>query len=352
MGKEMTIFVFLLVSCSLGFSQDVQTANLVRAVSYDAFDANAIIVAVEAGGDVNHVEAGGSTGGMSVIGSLVLTASYERNLEQYAGEVSAIQYLAKHGVKLQAVDSTILYFPIASNKPDIVAALLDLGASATSWPNALIGNSFNMSPIQLATERGAEKIITLLTQHGAVGVSQNESMRLRLIYYADRADAPRVEQLLELGVPVNYANPDGKTPLIAVLDVLQFTADTSRTLLMLIQHGANPNLPGISMLLGYTTPLHLAVYATAHAYQAIRGTDFATEVLVALLQNGALVSGVDGAGRTPLHIAADMENLAAARLLLQAGCKVQPKDATGKTPLDYAKSAVMIALLKRYGATE
>jgi ankyrin repeat protein len=64
------------------------------------------------------------------------------------------------------------------------------------------------------------------------------------------------------------------------------------------------------------------------------------------------VSAVDSLGRTPLHIAAENDNVQAGEILIKEGAKVMPRDKMGKTPLDYAESAAMIKLLKQNGATE
>jgi uncharacterized protein len=70
------------------------------------------------------------------------------------------------------------------------------------------------------------------------------------------------------------------------------------------------------------------------------------------LRHGALVSARDGSGMTPLHIAAQKNNIVGAKRLIKAGAKIMPRDNKGKTPLDYAESAEMIKLLKAHGAKE
>jgi ankyrin repeat protein len=103
-------------------------------------------------------------------------------------------------------------------------------------------------------------------------------------------------------------------------------------------------------------PLDIFVRANTHT---MRGLDnrpnakpLAEETLARLLKAGAKVSGMDERGRTPLHVAAEVDNLRAAEILVKKGARVMARDTTGRTPLDYAESAAMIKLLKQNGATE
>ena len=79
---------------------------------------------------------------------------------------------------------------------------------------------------------------------------------------------------------------------------------------------------------------------------------YAKMVLHDLLKAGAYVSGESSTGATPLHVAAQWNNMVAAEMLIKAGAKINPKDNAGKTPLNYAQSGEMIALLKKNGAVE
>ena len=61
---------------------------------------------------------------------------------------------------------------------------------------------------------------------------------------------------------------------------------------------------------------------------------------------------MDRDGRTPLHLAAKVNNIPAAEILILGGARVMARDISGRTPLDYAKSRRMIELLKQHEATE
>jgi len=75
-------------------------------------------------------------------------------------------------------------------------------------------------------------------------------------------------------------------------------------------------------------------------------------IIEALLNAGAHISSRGYNGMTPLHIAAEQNDIHVATTLIKTGAKIMPKDDTGKTPLDYAESAEMIKLLKSHGAKE
>src|SRR5207248_787631 len=99
-------------------------------------------------------------------------------------------------------------------------------------------------------------------------------------------------------------------------------------------------------------PIHAAVWVGSFVYKRKEHPECSEALLSELVTMGAHVSALDSKGQTPLHIAAERNNLFAALLLLKSGAKVMPRDKQGRTPLDLAESGEMISLLKSHGATE
>lgn len=64
------------------------------------------------------------------------------------------------------------------------------------------------------------------------------------------------------------------------------------------------------------------------------------EVLIFLLQNGGRVDQQDNEGRTPLHHAADQDNLAAARALISAGARLDLKNEAGLDIIAFCKKGL------------
>lgn len=110
---------------------------------------------------------------------------------------------------------------------------------------------------------------------------------------------------------------------------------------MLLTHGANPNLAGITG----DTALHEA---------ANRGT---TNVIPLLIAAGADIEAKDPRGNTPLHRSVMPGNLAATRMLLEHGANPNARSEEG-TPLSLASRQLhsndleMSQLLREHGATD
>ena len=150
---------------------------------------------------------------------------------------------------------------------------------------------------------------------------------------------------------INFRNNNGETALIEVLDG-SYNEDTFSKLKFLISLGAGTNVRGKSSKSDNTSPLGVAIWNSKAIFQSgnTEEVKIAQKVLELLIAAGADVSGLEENGRSLLHLAAETNNLFAAKLLLKSGAKVIPIDDNYKTPLDIAESGEMIKLLKRHQA--
>jgi len=261
----------------------------------------------------------------------------------------AIKILFDHGAKIQKNDSAIFFRPVLNGHYYIVKLLLEHGVSAKSWA---IDVGTKLTPVEVATKRGYDKIVLLLEQYGAKEVNKKEAVQLRFIEAASY-DGSQQEfaSLLKQGARVNAINKDGETALNnAVLAF--FTTNGEMNLRYLLGQGANPNIESKGFYCFRCPSLHVATIIASQYLKYTRGVKEGIILLESLLNYGAYVSGRNAVGMTPLHFAAKYNNIYAAKLFLEKGALVMPKDNQGKTPLDYAESTEMIKLLKEHGAKE
>ncbi|TMG25669.1 MAG: ankyrin repeat domain-containing protein [Chloroflexi bacterium] len=129
--------------------------------------------------------------------------------------------------------------------------------------------------------------------------------------------ADRVGELLDEGVSPATVSPDGFTPLH-----LAAFFGHPETVRLLLDRGAEVDPVSDNDL--RVRPLNSAA-AGGHG-----------KVVGLLLQHGAAVDGPEGAGFTPLHVAAENGDVESARLLLAAGANPERRTDDGRTAADMA----------------
>ena len=134
----------------------------------------------------------------------------------------------------------------------------------------------------------------------------------RLVYAALTGDKNRLEKYISQGVPVDFKDKDGFTALgAAILERDQ------RAVLLLLEHGANPNLQNNSG----GSPIDLAILHSQNADD--------TWFLETLLKHG----GNSKLSTSPMFYAIMAHSLPMVKLLVEAGADLNAKDRMNSTPL-------------------
>ena len=320
-----------------------------------AFDANvaAVKAALSKGANpnayvgvltpLNAAALGGLGEKQKLINSGADRAEVIKSVNERATEVTKVLLAA--GARLGTHDKDILQHPIAQGNASLVRVLIENGAHAKEKMRD------GYTPTELARKSSEEEVYKLLIAYGGSPVDQKSSIQMMFVEAAFEDDVEVMEAALQSGAGINDLDPAKNSALAAALEIPVLGNKQAATIQWLLDHGANPNLPNNEG----NPPLHAFVLNNKFNLNGQKGSVLAQLVeatLGGLLKAGAKISGVDKWNRTPLHVAAQMDNLRAAEILIQGGAKVMPRDMQGKTPLDYAESAAMIKLLKANGATE
>lgn len=265
--------------------------------------------------------------------------------------VQVAETLFAGGAKLGPFDRGILFFPISKGNEELVALLLDKGASPTRRIEGY-------TPTELAIQYGRTRVYDLLVSRGGIPVNASKSAQLALVEAGGSGDLDGIKVAIAAGGRVNGRDPTGRTALINAVRTPLYERTRAEAIWWLLDNGADPNITGDSGFKGLDgIPLHIFVAMNKRTLEgaARRSSEvrvLAEETLIRLIRAGAKVSGMDSSRKTPLHIAAEFDNIRAAEVLIQEGARVMARDKEGRTPLDYAESAGMIRLLKANGATE
>lgn len=361
--KEKLISVFLLsvIYITLGFciSQQAYAINvpdydllLREELRKDILDTNKIVSLIEKGANPNYIDVNGRS--ISILGYLLM-----RTIDVQFGQINEheliviMRALIDHGLKIQWCDKKYFSIPISSGCKQFVEELLKLGFDPSKPLNGEL-------PIDIAEKNGYSEIVKLLVKYGAVGNDLSDIAQLKLVQAAFNSNIKEMENAIKDGALVDKDDKSGRYALIEALKKPNYTKEQYDTIIYLLLRNADPNHLAESGFegMGKVPALYMAVFTSSIAFRMkdnVKYKDcsiYARDILTELIKAGAYVSGKTEKGQTPLHVAAQFNNIEAANILLKSGAKIMPKDDSGNTPLDYAESAEMIKLLKDYGAKE
>jgi ankyrin repeat protein len=181
-------------------------------------------------------------------------------------------------------------------------------------------------------------------------------------------DLDQIKRHLFWGTEINQPGADGDYPLHVAVSMGRVAIARE-----LLRHGARTDVRDRSG----RTPLHAALIngkvqaakllrsqdgdedLQALLFDLVRTEHADRDTLAFLLDQGADLSAADPRGELPLHIAVAAGNVKLAKHLITAGADVNQADAAGDTPMALAKrladpttGAIMVGLLRQYGATE
>ena len=297
--------------------------------------------------------------------------------------IEITKVLLQHGADINEKSSRTLHNAADNNNLDMAKLLIEKGADI----NSHIDN-YGVTPLYHATEQNNLEMIKLLLEKGAnINPTQGEYVPLHIA--ADKNDLEMAKFLIDKGADVNpkseYCAPLNNAADNNNLDMVKFLVDKGadvnpnnninrRTPLMsaadnnnldmvkfLIDKGANVNKnvePLLQPSKMFTTPLH---YALLHENKdmvrilAEKGADVNIEIksekkgIISplayftwqnnsdiskiLLANGADVNFKTKDGETPLHFAAENQDLAMVKSLIEKGADINAKTKDGTTPL-------------------
>ena len=309
-------------------------------------DLDGVQAALKAGADPNATS---TTARQATALSLAAMGEVSGGVSKQIGAFEVAEALFAAGATLQPADHDILYSPIDVGNLELVQLLVEHGASP-------VAEEEGFTPTELARKYDQPAVYDYLVSVGGVPVDSASSAQLAFIKAAEYSDIPGMQLAFTNGARVDVDGPDGMTALVAALRSGDLLPNSAETVDWLLDHDANPNAKGES---GFNDlegiPLDIFVFMSGPGDNGpvpVLVQERQSKTLARLLAAGAKVSSIDSKGRTPLHWAAKVDNVAAAQMLIRAGARVMARDLAGRTPLDYAESASMIALLKANGATE
>ncbi|KAF4459089.1 hypothetical protein FALBO_14162 [Fusarium albosuccineum] len=292
-----------------------------------------------------------------------------------AGHVSIVEYLLQCGSEVQAdlpenSGRTPLWRAASKGHWEVVSLLATHGADIDTHVRG------NPTPVSWAAQKGMNDAVDKLIVMGANINLADEEGRTPLSYAAAEGLSPIVDSLLAHGADPSLADKDGWTPLLWACDSGKLDAVS-----LLLQYGPSNIIEHTDRFGQYALSIASRMGRTAIVkrlleqdcqrttidmpdesgwtplIQAAKNGD--PGVLDLLLDRTGVFSDVahcDSAGKTALHWAAGLGNVAAVLRLLAAGAPVNATDTALRTPLWQATRNGQIdavkALLNAYAVVD
>jgi len=367
------IFKILLILSIIAISQDfsyceeeqISLQNINKklfglindAIHSQDFDLNKIKYFLEKGADPSYFPTENNKGRNTTLSEYVFVSYHKIEngiiTEEEGNEV--LKLFFEKGARIRDTDYRLIATSIAKLNL-YLKTLLDNGLDA----NKIVEGKTQIERAIQAHNYGA---VEILKQYGVSMPTEKERLQLLFFQAVFDDDIDSMKDYLKRGVYINDKNRNGQTALIYALRYCFFTDEETKAILFLLENGADVNMAAETDMYGLdkAPPLHLAISQSALFISkeneiknpaVMDSPKNAKKILNILIEKGAYVSRRAFNGKTPLHVAAERNNLYAAELLIKAGAKISPRDIKEKTPLDYAESAEMIKLLKDSGAKE
>ena len=262
------------------------------------------------------------------------------------GDIESARLILEAGADVNEVDaygSTALVIAAHSDQGDLARFLLEEGAD----PNAADGG---YAPLHAAVLSGDEELVEALLAKGAdpnATVTQGTPM-------------PRASQQLLLSSKVVGATPFFLAAKYAATDLMRILAAAGGDPLVGLSNGTTPLMAAAGSQWFAVTEDRRERALVPEVLNVIRGNELPTlEAVKVAVETGADVNATDERGRTALHAVASLGFSGVARFLADSGAVLDVKDEKGVTPLAVATaptapaSAQLVAeLLVELGAEE
>lgn len=262
----------------------------------------------------------------------------------------------------------LIHLAVLSGKPNLVTTFLNLGADVNTPGDG--GNT----PLILATQGNNGSIVDLLLKRGSNVNSKNSKGETALSLAVQGQNLPLAKTLIQAGSDLRARNSYGNPLLMEICSVDSFgmKPNTFPIMDLLLQGGADVNSPNAygNTCLSYSlnrkntkmmeyllkkgaNPLHKDQAGNTILHKAVNSAFYERlknqpliDIFTLLLENIQNPDPTDGAGRTPLQLAAIQENnrdsiaaLQVMEILMDYSANPSLRDSSGRTVIDYGRNS-------------